>query len=193
MTEGYDAFDDPYAYPGTAVLRNRLDIRDAGILEAFVVEISTLRAEQPLPYGAFDPAHYCSIHHHLFQDVYEWAGQYRTVRTSKGGNSFCHPEHIPAQMDALFRSIRGGGAFAEKGRSEFLKEAAQFLGELNAIHPFREGNGRAQLAFLGLIGATAGHPFAFEQIDSNMLLRAMIESFLGRFEGLTTELGKLLT
>jgi len=193
MTEGYDAFDDPYAYPGASVLRNRLDIRDAGLLEAFEVEISTIRAEEPLPQGAFDPTHYCSIHHHLFQDVYEWAGRYRIVRTSKGGNAFCYPEHIPAQMDVLFGSIRGGEAFAEKSRSEFLRKASRFLGELNAIHPFREGNGRAQLAFLGLIGATAGHPFAFERIDGNTLLQAMIESFLGRFGGLTTELGKLLT
>jgi cell filamentation protein len=193
MTEGYDAFDDPYAYPGTSVLRNLLDIRDAGILEAFEVEISTLRAEEPLPPGTFDPTHYCSIHRHLFQDVYEWAGQYRTVRTSKGGNAFCYPEHIPAQMDVLFRSIRGGESFAEKSRREFLKEAARFLGELNAIHPFREGNGRAQLAFLGLIGATASHPFAFERIDRSAFLQAMIESFLGRFEGLAAELGKLLT
>ena len=193
MTEGYDAFDDPYAYPGMSVLRNRLDIRDAGILGAFEVEISTLRAEEPLPHGTFDPAHYCSIHHHLFQDVYEWAGRYRTVRTSKGGNAFCYPEHISAQMDALFRTIRGGEAFAEQSRSEFLREAARFLGELNAIHPFREGNGRAQLAFLGLIGAAAGRPFAFERIDRNAFLQAMIESFLGRTEGLTAELGKLVT
>lgn len=192
MTEGYDAFDDPYAYPGTSVLQNRLDIRDAGLLQAFEVEISTIRAEEPLPHGAFDPAHYCSIHHHLFQDVYEWAGQYRTVRTSKGGNAFCYPEHIPAQMDVLFGSIRGGQAFAERSRSEFLSEASRFLGELNAIHPFREGNGRAQLAFLGLIGATTGRPFAFERIDRNAFLQAMIESFFGRFSGLTTELGKLL-
>jgi len=193
MTEGYDAFEDPYAYSGTSVLQNCLDIRDAGILEAFEVEISTLRAEEPLPHGTFDPVHYCSVHRHLFQDVYEWAGQYRTVRTSKGGNAFCYPEHISAQMDALFRSIRGGESFADKTRSEFLREVARFLGELNAIHPFREGNGRAQLAFLGLIGATAGQPFAFERIDSNAFLQAMIESFLGRVEGLTTELGKLLT
>jgi cell filamentation protein len=80
----------------------------------------------------------------------------------------------------------------KRAEANFLKEAARFLGELNAIHPFREGNGRAQLAFLGLIGATASHPFAFERIDRNAFLQAMIESFLGRFEGLTVELGKLL-
>jgi cell filamentation protein, protein adenylyltransferase len=192
MTQGYDAFDDPYAYPGTSVLRNRLGIQDGVVLEAFEVEISTLRAEEPLPYGAFDSAHYCSIHHHLFQDVYEWAGQYRTVRTSKGGNEFCFPEYIPAQMDALFQSIRGGDVFTGKNRSEFLEEAARFLGELNAIHPFREGNGRAQLAFLGLIGATTNHPFAFERIDKNTFLPAMIDSFIGQFETLKIDLDKLL-
>jgi cell filamentation protein len=193
MTQGYEAFDDPYAYPGTSVLRNRLDIRDGAVLEAFEVEISTLRAEESLPQGAFDPTHYCAIHHHLFQDVYEWAGQYRTVRTSKSGNAFCYPEYIPAQMDALFLSIRGGDTFTERSRSEFLEEAARFLGELNAIHPFREGNGRAQLAFLGLIGATANHPFAFERIDGSTFLPAMIDSFVGQFETLKLDLEKLLT
>jgi cell filamentation protein len=81
----------------------------------------------------------------------------------------------------------------KRAEANFLKEAARFLGELNAIHPFREGNGRAQLAFLGLIGAKASHPFAFERIDRSAFLQAMIESFLGRFERLTAELGKLLT
>jgi cell filamentation protein len=192
MTGDYDAFDDPYAYPGTSVLQNRLDIRDGSLLEEFEVEMFTLRAEEPLPNGEFDPDHYCSVHHHLFQDVYNWAGKYRTVRTSKGGNAFCYPEHIPAQMDAIFRSIRHGEAFFRKNQSEFLNEAVRFLGELNAIHPFREGNGRAQLAFLGLIGATANHPFRFENLDKDAFLPAMIESFLGRLDPLTTELGKLL-
>jgi cell filamentation protein len=193
ISEGYDAFDDPYAYPGEAVLRNRLDIRDAAILEAFEVEISTLRADEPLPAGAFDPTHYCSIHHHLFQDVYEWAGQYRTVRTSKGSNAFCYPEYIPAQMDALFQSIHEGKVFAVKSRSEFLKEAARFLGELNAIHPFREGNGRAQLAFMGLVGAVAGYPFEFKRLDRDTFLLAMIDSYFGKLEALAVALGKLLT
>ena len=189
----YDAFDDPYAYPGTSVLRNLLNIRDPAALEAFEVEISTLRAVEPLPHGAFDPAHYCSIHHHLFQDVYEWAGQYRMVRTSKGGNAFCYPEYIPAEMDALFRSIRGGEVFTGREQKEFVHEAARFLGELNAIHPFREGNGRAQLAFMGLIGEKACRPFKFERIDTNTFLPAMIDSYFRQLGALTIELEKLLS
>jgi hypothetical protein len=67
ISEGYDAFDDPYSYPGTTVLKNLLDLRDSDTLEAFEVEISTLRAEEPVPEGSFDAAHYCAVHRHLFQ------------------------------------------------------------------------------------------------------------------------------
>lgn len=192
IQEGYDAFDDPYSYPGTTVLINRLDIRDAETLQRFELEISSLRAEEPLPKGAFDASHYCKVHHHLFQDVYEWAGQYRNVRTSKGGNAFCYPEYIPAQMAKLFTSMRSGETFAGLDRHTFAEKASQFLGELNAIHPFREGNGRSQLAFLGLIGATFGHPFEFGKLDSAPFLSAMIESYFGRLDPLTEELEKIV-
>ena len=56
--EGYGAFDDPYLYKGTKVLKNRLGIRDPAILQAFEVEMSSLRAEEPLPVGYFDAAQY---------------------------------------------------------------------------------------------------------------------------------------
>jgi len=55
---GYDAFDDPYAYKGTHVLKNRLGLRDAAVLESFELEMSTLRAKEPLPDGRYDPTHY---------------------------------------------------------------------------------------------------------------------------------------
>lgn len=188
----YDALDDPYAYPGTSVLENLLDIQDPQQLEAFEVEISTLRAEEPLPQGNFDPSHYRQIHHHLFQDVYAWAGQYRTVRTSKGGNSFCYPEYIQDQMTDLFNRFENGQRFAERETTEFVSLAAEFLGELNAIHPFREGNGRAQLAFLGLLGETFGHPLHFERLDRDSFLPAMVASFSGEMAPLIRELAKLV-
>lgn len=191
-SEGYDAFEDPYCYPGTSVLQNRLDIQDQAELDAFEVEISTLRAEQPLPEGDFDSPHYCRVHHHLFQDVYTWAGQYRTVRISKEGNSFCYPEHIPAQMDALFQKLRDAEIFAGLGLESFLDNLTPFLSELNAIHPFREGNGRTQLAFLGLIGETSGHPFHFERLKRETYLPAVIDSYFGKLQPLRDELRKLL-
>jgi cell filamentation protein len=105
---GYDAFDDPYCYQGTGVLKNRLGLRDADTLEQFELEMSTLRAAEPLPEGRLDPLHYKRIHWHLFQDVYRWAGRYRTVRTAKGGNPFCFPEYIDDQMNGLFAVLHEG-------------------------------------------------------------------------------------
>lgn len=189
---GYDAFDDPNCYSGTGVLRNKAGLRDAEALEAFELEMTTLRAEEPLPEGRFGPAHYRAVHRHLFQDVYSWAGRYRAVRTSKGGNPFCFPEHIPAQMDALFAQLRAGPCFAASDPSSFVSAAAEFLGELNAIHPFREGNGRSQLAFMHLIGLRAGHPFDFARVERETLLPAMIASYDKDYGPLAQELEHLL-
>jgi cell filamentation protein len=69
----YDAIDDPYTYENSTVLKNRLDLRAQAELDAFEAEISSARAEEPLPEGALDFAHSRAVHHHLFQDVYEWA------------------------------------------------------------------------------------------------------------------------
>lgn len=189
---GYDAFDDPYCYKGTGVLRNKAGLRGAEALEAFELEMTTLRAEEPLPDGRFGPAHYRAVHRHLFQDVYSWAGRYRTVRTSKGGNPFCFPEHIPSQMDALFAQVRAGPCFAEPNRAAFIAAAAELLGELNAIHPFREGNGRSQLAFMHLIGLQAGHPFDFARVERETFLPAMVASYDKNYEPLVAELEHLL-
>jgi len=188
----YDAFEDPYAYPGTNVLQNRLDIRDAQKLETFEIEVSAVRAEEPLPQGNFDAQHYCRIHRHLFGDVYDWAGQYRTVRTSKGGNAFCYPEYISGALTGLCERFQYGQRFAKCQTEEFARLSAEFLGELNAIHPFREGNGRSQLAFIGLIGETFGHPFHFERLQRGPFLSAMIASFIGQLNPLILELTRLL-
>lgn len=186
--EGYDAFDDPYAYKGTNVLKNRLGTKDSGVLEAFELEMATLRAEEPLPEGRFSPAHYRSVHRHLFQDVYRWAGRYRTVRTAKGGNWFCYPEHIPQQMTALFAGLRGYDCLSSDDFEIFVRGAANFLAELNAIHPFREGNGRTQLAFMHLLSIKAGHPLDFARVEPTGFMQAMIASFGGDLESLVSQL-----
>ena len=189
---GYDLFDDPYCYKGTFVLKNRASIRDAAILEAFELEMTALRAEVPLPAGLFTPAHYRRVHYHLFQDVYRWAGRYRTVRTAKAGNWFCYPEHIASNMNRLFKKIALPTLKPGASAADFLDAAADFLAELNAIHPFREGNGRSQLAFMYLLGRRAGHPLNLQRIDRETFMPAIIASFAGDIGLLRRELQKLL-
>lgn len=192
IDQGYDAFADPYCYKNSFVLKNRAALRDGAALEAFELEMTTLRAEEPLPGGLFDPAHYRAVHRHLFQDVYRWAGRYRTVRTSKDGNPFCFPEHIPDQMDALFTTLRERGGLDPQNAEDFIAIATDFLAELNAIHPFREGNGRVQLAFMHLLGLQAGHPFDFAHVQPETFLPAMIASYGGELGLLRGELAALL-
>ncbi len=171
--------DTIYCYPGTDVLKNKLDIKDAAELADFEAEISNQRAQEPIPKGNLDYAHYRALHNHLFQDVYDWAGEPRKIRIGKGGNWFCFPENIDAEMTKLFASLAAQNSFAGLSKAEFAKRSAHFLAELNAIHPFREGNGRTQLSFLGIIAEEAGHPLDFEKLEPNKILNAIIESFVG--------------
>lgn len=185
---GYDAFDDPYCYKGTFVLKNKARLRDVTALQNFEMEMLSLRAMEPFPGGQFDSAHYKTVHHHLFQDVYHWAGQYRTVRTAKGGNVFCYPEHIAPQMDRLFERLRDELFRSSSLFEEFIEAAADFLAELNAIHPFRDGNGRSQLSFLHLIALRAGHPLDLTRIAADSFLAAMIASYNRKLGPLKAEL-----
>ncbi len=171
--------DTIYCYPGADVLKNKLDIKDAAELAAFEAEISNQRAQEPIPKGNLDYAHYCALHKHLFQDVYDWAGEPRKIRIGKGGSWFCFPENIDAEMTKLFASLAGQNNFAGLNKAEFAKRAAHFLAELNAIHPFREGNGRAQLSFLGIIAEAAGHSLDFEKLEPDKILSSIIASFAG--------------
>jgi cell filamentation protein len=174
----YDAVPDPYCYPGTTVLINKLDLRGADRLAAFEAEITSQRAAEPLPDGALDAAHYQAIHRHLFQDVYAWAGELRTVRISKEGSMFCYPENIAAELRKLFGELATARCFRELPRDDFVRIAAHFLSELNAIHAFREGNGRTQLVFLTLLADQAGHPLHLDRIDPERMLAAMVHSFV---------------
>jgi len=161
----YEVDDDTYCYPGTTVLKNKLDTRRQDVLDEFETEMTDLRAAEALPPGDLDYDHYRRIHWHLFQDVYAWAGKPRTVRISKGGSPFCYPEHIDAQATKLFNQLADDRYLQDLSKEDFAGKAAHFLAELNAIHPFREGNGRAQLTFLTLLAENAGHPLNHDGLD----------------------------
>jgi cell filamentation protein len=167
----YEAQPDPYCYPGTEVLENVPGLRDAAALEEFELAIAAQRASEPLPAGRLSARHYRAIHHHLFQDVYGWAGRYRTVRLTKGRSTFCYPENIAPEMTRLFFALKRARFLRRLSADEFAARAAHFLAELNAIHPFREGNGRTQLSFVVLLAFRAGHPLSLTRLDPGEFLR----------------------
>ena len=188
----YDAVSDPYCYAGTKVLKNRANIRRARELRQFELAMTTQRFDEPLPAGRFSVTHYCAIHRHLFQDVYPWAGKIRTIRIARGESAFCYPENIAKELRTLFADLRKGNFLRELSQEDFAVQAAHFLAELNAIHAFRDGNGRAQVAFVVMLADRAGHPVNLEKLRPTKFLKAMVASFLGDKKLLASELSKLL-
>lgn len=175
----YDTEQDPLCYPGSTVLINKADLRVQHELDDFEFAMFLSRAAEPLPDGALDYAHYRSIHHHLFQDVYAWAGQPRTIRIAKGGNWFCFPENLEAHMAKTFRWLAEHDHLVSPDREDFAAHGAYFLAELNAGHPFRDGNGRTQLTFLKVLTTNAEHSFNDSPIEPQRTLNAMVRSFAG--------------
>lgn len=147
----YAAEEDPLCYPGTTVLRNKLNIKNQAELDEFELALFLTRADEEMPAGDLDYQHYKAIHHHLFQDIYEWAGAVRTIRIGKGGNWFCYPEYIDQEMRRIFRELAAADRLSKLGIEDFAVQASHVLAEINAVHPFREGNGRTQLTFLAML------------------------------------------
>jgi cell filamentation protein len=175
----YAAEADPLCYPGTTVLRNKLGIQNQADLDEVELALFLIRADEPIASGALDYAHYRAIHHHLFQDVYDWAGEVRAIRIGKGGNWFCYPEYIDAEMNRIFHDLAAANYLIGLSPRAFSVHAAHVLAEINAVHPFREGNGRTQLTFLAVLAEHAGFAFDDDVLGRYRVLDAMIASFAG--------------
>lgn len=187
----YDTENDPFCYPGTTVLINKLDLRDQKLLDAFEEEMVLTRSEEELPAGRMTVRHYLAVHRHLFQDVYDWAGQIRTVRIGRDGNWFCYPEYIDSELKKLFSWLADQNRLAGRSRTDFVVSATHFLTELNAIHAFRDGNGRVQMTFMAELARRAGHPLNLERLERRQFIPAMIASFQGNSEPLAAQLDQL--
>lgn len=137
-------FADPYLYPGTTVLRNKLGLRDADALDRAERNLVRLRHREGVPRGEFDLRHLRAIHRHLFQDVYAWAGELRTVELAKGTTAFMPQRYVVSGMADVHRRLVGSGFLRGLDRDGFAREAGQIVGDVNHVHPFREGNGRTQ-------------------------------------------------
>lgn len=165
-----------YRYPDSDVLRNKLDISDAAALDEAERLLSTQRAEQGIPSGNFDLDHLKAIHKHLFQDVYEWAGQIRQVDFHKGGRWFHPCDRIEMGMADVHKRLAKQVFLRGLDKEQFAKEAGVIIGDVNLVHPFREGNGRTQFQFLKQLGKQAGHNIDLTRFDRNPWIQASIEA-----------------
>jgi len=169
-------------YPCTSVLINKFNIQNETKLNEVESTISSIRHAEwinsPLVHS-FDFAHYKAIHRHLFSDIYDWAGEVRTVNISKKGTYFTNFSDIEAQAEQIFLRLAACNFFKNLSHAEFVDEIVDFYCVTNDLHPFREGNGRTQRVFLTQLIRNAGYDIRFSEMDTDLLMIATIQSAQG--------------
>lgn len=173
---------DPYLDPNTDILRNlvgavtedRLETLEATLVSARAYEL----AIEPEP-GNFDLAHLQRIHRRLFQDVYDWAGQLRVVEITKGSTIFARRDMIERAAATLFGQLAKEYHLGGLDPCRFSARAGYFLGEINVLHPFRDGNGRTQRAFIGQLAEANGYLIDWNGMSREEVVRASIAAYNG--------------
>ena len=165
----------PYVYPGTPVLINLFDITSGSALGRVVNTVTSLRGEQlkaqSLP-GEFDLAQLCALHHALYQDIFAWAGQVRTVDTERDDQVFSPAADIPAELQRIHDELKGENFLRGLGPEAFADRLADYYYRIYAVHPFRDGNSRVLRQFCAALAAAAGYRLDFAVIDRTALLAA---------------------
>jgi len=172
---------DPYLDPASGVLRNRFGISDpqrlrmveAGLTLAALADLGT----RTLP-GGYDLAHLGSFHREIFGDLYPWAGEIRVVAIARS-DPFCLPQHIEAYSAEVFGALAKERYLRGLPRDGFLDRLTHYFAEVNAIHPFREGNGRTQRAFFRQLSREAGWPIDWSGLDPDVNEAASMASLRG--------------
>ncbi|QDH14071.1 cell filamentation protein Fic [Formicincola oecophyllae] len=150
---------DLYSDLRTGVLKNRLGLQQAELLSAAefnLAFIATIALKNTPPPKVVDIAFFRAIHKALFKNVYSWAGQIRTVSITKGGTVFAFPACIEGEGRKLFKAMAQENYLRGLNAEVFAARAGHYLGEINMLHPFREGNGRAQRMVFEKIAQGAG-------------------------------------
>lgn len=168
MTDRY-AHKDVYTYDDSPVLRNKAGHTSQEALDRFErLSVANRMLDNP-PSGNFDYQHLKALHFHLFQDVYEWAGEERNVSISKDATTFANPRFIHGVVSELLQKLAGENRLCSTEPGIFAERAAHYVLELNLAHPFREGNGRTIRYFLSLLADNAGYGIDDETLAQGWL------------------------
>lgn len=172
--------DNSYCYQDSCILKNKLGIRNKEQLEEAERNITALRILQ-LKTGELrgEPnfKYLCKIHKHIFGDIYSWAGKIRTVDISKG-NMFCNSQFILENAEDIFNRLKKENYLQDyKDVNKMSERLAYYLSEINALHPFREGNGRAQREFIIVLARRAGYVVDFSKVSQEEMIQASEKAF----------------
>ena len=179
MSDFYEARNSIYCYKDTNVLKNKLNITDGAVLEdverkLVIVKLFELRQNNNI--GDFDINHFVGIHKFLFEDIYPFAGLFRTENIAKGAFSFANWEFIEDELRKLLDELKEENFLSNLNKEDFAKRLAFYMAELNVLHPFREGNGRAIREFIRQLAFKNNYILNLQNINPRDMLDACIRS-----------------
>lgn len=177
--ELYSTVESPYCYSGSNVLRNHLNIRDSAALKAAEEEITALKQYELLKnpiWGRFSKTHLCRIHRFLFEDIYPFAGHFRREQIGKSDTWFYPPGMINTAMEKVCGMVQSEKCWINQPEEIQIDRFAFVMAELNMIHPFREGNGRAIREFIRVLALHNGYLLNWGLTDREAVLTAAVAS-----------------
>lgn len=175
----YETRGSVYCYEGTNILVNKLNIKDSEELESYetsVVSLKLMALNKKGITGNFDVAHFISIHKFLFEDIYNFAGLFRTENIAKDYFQFAEWEYIDSELERLLSELKSENYLVGLSKEQFASRLAYYWAELNVLHPFREGNGRTTREFLRQLSLKNGYILNLYKVNSQELLNASIKS-----------------
>lgn len=173
------SYQSRYCYPGSDVLINnfntkdqkQLDILEAGFTAKRLMDLQ----KKPLK-GIFDLKHLQNIHKYIFHDIYPFAGEIRTENIGKDSFRFALSKFIEPAAEELFLGLKNENYLSGQDFKEFAERAAYYMAEINVLHPFREGNGRAQREFIRTLAVRNGYELNWSLVPKEIVLDASIKS-----------------
>ncbi|MDR0484791.1 MAG: Fic family protein [Alphaproteobacteria bacterium] len=176
----YSTHNDPYTYKDAPdVLINKFNIKNAKDLEnleQLIVSTKMLQINK-YPKGNYNLEHFKKLHRYLFAELYDWAGEIRQVTIQKGNTLFCNPLFIESAYNDFYKQMQKDNFLKNIKQEDLYKSLAFYHGELNIIHPFREGNGRTTRAFLSLMLLQEVQlKLDYDKINKDHLIQASIDS-----------------
>ena len=178
---------DPYLQPN-GTLKNKLGITDTAKLDLVEARLTGQRLSilaEAGPKGSFTYERLKETHRFVFQDIYAWAGKERITDLYKaaevGGpqNRFTPVQDITSEAERVFSRLTKADTLKNLDPPTFAKRAADLFADINQLHPFREGNGRTQRAFVSALAREAGHELAFDVVSRERMLEASIRASQG--------------
>lgn len=179
--ELYEARNSAYCYKGTNVLINLLNIRDNKTLqmaESRIVATKLFELRKNEMIGNFDVEHFIKIHKFLFEDIYPFAGKFRTENIAKGYFSFAEWEYIDTELRKLLEKLHKSNLLKNDTRVVLVKDLAYYLAELNVLHPFREGNGRTIREFIRELAYKNGYLLDLQKVEPSEVYDAFLKSVI---------------